>query len=307
MRGSDLKFSELEEVPILNGNFTSRPIDTIKEDLFNPGTFLYTSVSALMQFTPGEPVSVLLGSTEYKRPFVFRNGPSDVARFTLIGDVLQYQEKKLLIADFLANCIREYDYETDNVTTFLGVCNQSTLQSRALLPEQRVSRFSQVMVAPFNLQHVKKFNYLLFADFGYKQLLKYNFSSETIELLDSSLYELLPNIYSFLVNGDGTKLYAAHSYGLSVVDLETKKVRLLVGERVNDRGDANPSFVAGSFKRASIGKLYTLKWIYDDEVIAATGRVEGVITFDLRRKMVSTYCIGKYSYDLKYIFVSLKA
>ena len=302
------KLADLEEISILTGNLTSRPIDVLKEDKFQPGSFLHTSVYSIRRYTPGQPSSIILGSDSLEYPslltqpsaripgFQYRDGPASQATFSLISDFVQYNNSKMAVADFLMNCIREYDFETDNVTTIIGVCERYSFSTRPLQSNMSVSAFTRFMVAPQLLQYVESKNSLIFHDFGYEQLLTYDFATKTVRLLDSRLYESLRNVKSLLVNEEGTELYVAHSYGLSVVNLDTMDVKRLVGETALDRGDGDRPLMAGLFSEASIGKIISLNWIYNNDVIAAVRlhSPEALLVFDLRKKVVSTHCIGKY-------------
>ena len=83
------------------------------------------AVNSIRRWVTGELVSRFLcnvSDAEYN-PGGYVDGPSSVAEFSLISDFVQFNSTKMAIGDYTNACVRLYDFETDMVSTIVGVCN----------------------------------------------------------------------------------------------------------------------------------------------------------------------------------------
>jgi len=268
------------------------------EDEYNDGEFYYNSGHLLLKYVPGEPVQHVLGNDyEGMGPYDIRYkaGNSSTAEFALFGGVAQVNETIMLVADYLNNCIRQYDMITDNITEFIGSCEGTFIQSREILPGQEVPANTHFLSGPLKIVMIKSQNYLLVMDYGYQLITRYSFEKKTVRLLGDQLSDYLPNPRDILPTSDESAIYVAHSYGLSRVDLSTLEVTIITGE-VSSRANnlRNIAFSPGSFDTAVIGYIETIRWLIPDRLMVTIGTRlnEELIFIDLDEKEIYSTCIG---------------
>ncbi|XP_067947926.1 uncharacterized protein [Watersipora subatra] len=284
-----VSFGNLTVVP----EHTSRPINSIAEDMYNPGTFFYASGFAVTKVSADGSSSVILGS-QNRSEMGYVSGNSDTARFTLISQIKQYNETILLLADYINNCVREYNSETDLVRQMVGNCLGSNSGLYSLSPGDVKPADTHYMVGAFDIEFLRKNKSLLTLDFGYQQICRYDYTTDTVQLLHPSLKQQIPRPYDLLVNSDETMMYVIHSYAISSVDLQTFEVRLLVGTVADVDSATDVPFSAGPFSTATIGLLDSLKWLVPDQLLVSviSRSTQALVFLDLKGEQVYSACVG---------------
>ncbi|KAF6021235.1 hypothetical protein EB796_020453 [Bugula neritina] len=222
----------------------------------------------------------------------YKAGNSSTAEFALLGGVAQVNETIMLVADYLNNCIRQYDMVTDNITEFIGSCEGTPLQSIKILPGQEVPANTHFLSGPLKIVMIKSQNYLIVIDHVYQLITRYSFEKKTVRLLGDQLLDSLPNPRDILPTSDESAIYVVHSHGLSRVDLSTLEVTLLTGEVSSSVN--NIDFSPGSFDTAVIGFIETIRWLVPDRLMVTIGTRlnEELIFIDLNEKEIYSTCIG---------------
>ena len=109
------------------GYFSDKVMNFYVEDKFNPGTFIYDYYGrGLVRHTPStDGIELFCGSYTERARQVGVFGSALDARFNLItGIYFDVGRQRLLILDFYANCIVQYDETSGNVTELFGKCTK---------------------------------------------------------------------------------------------------------------------------------------------------------------------------------------
>jgi len=288
-----LSVDSLEEVEY-NLSMIYRSINLMVEDEYNDGEFYLASGNHLLKYIQGKPVQHVLGpsfDTDFRQFFLSLDFD---ASFIPIPGLVQLTETTFLISDYRSTCIYHYDVARPFITEFIGNCSiyRSTT---GLQPGEELPANITFLYNPLKIVMIKSKNYLIVLDQGHHPLYRYNFENETVRLLGDDLYRSLPNCKDILPTRDESAIYAAHSYGLSRVDLSTLKVTLITGE-VYSGPDNAPDIVfsPGSFDTAVIGYIETIRWLIPDRLMVTigTGLNEELIFIDLDEKEIYATCLG---------------
>ncbi|XP_067947924.1 uncharacterized protein [Watersipora subatra] len=284
---------DLIEIDRDMGSLSRHPIDFITEDRYNPGTFFYNSLYSVMKFYLNGTIERFLGDpNERKRDYL--EGNSTTAKFTMISAVLQYNETIMLVADYINNCVREYNLETDFVRPFIGNCQGANSQLIDMSEGDVKPADTHYMIGTFDIEFLRRNKSLLTLDFGYQKICRYDYTTDTVQLLHPSLKQHIPSPYDLLVNSDETMMYVIHSYAISSVDLQTFEVRLLVGTVADVDTTTDIPFSAGPFSTASIGLAEKLNWLVPDQLIVTTRSksTQTLLFLDLRGEEIYSACAG---------------
>lgn len=272
-----------------------RSIFNIKEDRYNPGSFFLMSRFTIRKFTPGQPITPFLGNpSQTLRKHT--DGNSTVAEFSqFIFDLVQYNRTKMAIADYFNHCLREYDYETDAVSSIAGDCNDSLMPIGKLRLSDRWPARSNFMNGIFAVVLVESENYFIVCDHAYGQMVKYDVATQTVELLVATHYLYSP--MSLLLNTQGTEVYVGHPYGLSKVNLATRKVSLLSGNNTQIDPSVYIAQKFGPFTADSVGSVQCLSWLVPDQVLVAIAEAnEVLVVANMAERNILASCHGKNSW-----------
>lgn len=308
-----IKLGPLSAVSIDWGDFKSQPIDVIREDRYNPGSFFINARTTIKKWTPGSPVTLLLGNeTQEDVNKGYRDGPSNIAEFTIISDFVQFNRTKLAIGELVNACIRLYDFETDNVSTIVGVCDA---HGRGIYPaadtweEYDINTEKDSLSPQFSgilsILILEKWNKLLIVDYGYKIIIQHDFIRQKTKILDMGLYLQCPKPLHIISNANETEIFINHAYGLSKYNLQTKVITLLVGEIDGTLlGNLHLKLIPGPFHTAQTGSMDSLRWLVQDQVLVSMGRKdnEALVIIDLMQKQIYSVCSGQSSDHESYLY-----
>lgn len=288
-----VSFGDLELAPLDPAGYTRRTVDFIIEDKYNLGTFFLNWGHAIVKYTPGQPLERFLGNMSQieKR---YTAGNSSTAEFSLISEVVQFNRTIMLIGDYLNHCVREYNFETDEVTQLVGKCGRDNGPAMPLNEGEVLPGDSHYMTGIMSFVLLKTRSLLLTIDYGYLRISEYNFNTKMVRLFGKKMQDKIPKPYIMLANQAETELYVVHSYGLSRVNLDTLEVTLVVGENVNDAEEMDQPIVTGSFADAKVGLIASLQWLVQDELLVAHGikTNQAIMFLDLKGKQLYTACEG---------------
>ena len=293
-----VSFGNLTEVEVNWESYKNKPIDFILEDQYNIGSFFINSGFTLAKLNSDGSVEHVLGDTSQKDTD-YAPGNSRSAKFSYISAVIQHNETVLLLADYLNNCVREYNSEVDWVRQLVGKCNGSPSTSHALEPGQVLSPDANFMSGLLDMVHLKKQNVLVLIDHGYRQFSKYNFDNDSVELLHPTLKRDIPQPSNMVKSQDEKFLYVVHRFALSKVNFHTFEVTKLIGEVTADETHRDILFVGGPFSKAAIGYLHNINWLVQDQLLVSTGTYsnEMLMFFDLKGEQAYSACRGKFTHS----------
>ena len=301
------KFGDLQAVPLDYADYTNghQDIHAIKEDRYNPGTLFLMIGAAIMKYTPGQALTHFLGDINQTEYFVYEEGNSSVAKFSIIFDLVQYNRTKIALADYVNNCVREYDYETDIVQPLFGECGKLNNYHGSWKDGDNIPGNSNFLALVLSIQYVESENYFIVCDQGFGQLSVFDVAtSRAMPLLDGIQSSKVPTPLSLLLSKDEKQVFVSHVYGISLIDLTTRQVTSIVGQ-ASLSGDfsTNLPLVVGPFKTATVGLLHHLSWLVNDQVlIANSGDNQALVVINLVEQTVLASCKGE---SLTFVLLNL--
>ena len=294
------KFGDLQAVPLDYADYTNKhqDIHAIKEDRYNPGTLFLMIGAAIMKYTPGQPLTHFLGDINQTDYFVYEEGNSSVAKFSIIFDLVQYNRTKIALADYVNNCVREYDYETDIVQPLFGACHSTKPLHRIWRDGDSIPGDHHFLNGVIAVEFIESDNYFIAIDKGIGQLSVFDVASQqAMPLLHRSESLKVSNPSSLLINKNGNQLYVSHKFGLSKIDLNSRYVSLLAGQVVSEVTHQNAPLVAEPFSSGLVELMTHLSWIVADKVLVGKGENNsGVVIVNPEEQIVSASCKGENSH-----------
>jgi len=244
-------------------------------------------------------MELFLGQPDQQQLYRYQTGNSSVAEFSVITDMVQYNRTKYALGDYLNNCVREYDSETDMFTPLIGACAEhyrTTVGS--LQPGVAIAGDSNFISGTLNIELVESANYFILCDHSYGQVTTYDLNTGLVQLLLNSNDNSLPSPTSLLLSSDDKYLYVSHTNGLSKVDLETRAVQLLVGEaKISLSTDPPVVLSTGAFHGTTLGPLSSLTWLKDNEILfGISDNLNTLIVLDLILNQTMGSCTGYYEF-----------
>lgn len=149
---------------------------------------------------------------------------------------------------------------------------------------------------PFDIEYNSVDETLILIEYGDTTLFQYSYITKRLKILDRSISDYTVAINSILLNTDGSLLYFAHKYGLSVLNMKNFTVRLLLGVKVlRSKLLYNSPPKQGPFAQAAVGRIENLDWLVPEKMILATkqGDSQAVLFIDLVNENLSAACVGK--------------
>jgi len=263
----------------------------------------------ILKHTPGEPMERFLGQPDQQQLYRYQTGNSSVAEFSVITDMVQYNRTKYALSDYLNNCVREYDSESDMITPLIGACAEHySTTVGSLQPGVAIAGDSNFINGTLDIELVESANYFILCDRGYGQVTTYDLNTGLVQLLLDSNDNSLPSPTSLLLSSDERSLYVSHTNGLSKVDLETQAVQLLVGEaKVSLSTDPPVVLSTGPFHNTSFGSLSSLTWLKDNEILfGVSDTLNTLVVLDLILNQAMGSCTGYYAAYVVIFFINLK-
>ena len=262
------------------------------------------AVNSIRRWVTGEPVSRFLGNVsdaEYN-PGGYVDGPSSVAEFSLISDFVQFNSTKMAIGDYTNACVRLYDFETDMVSTIVGVCNAfarriipyngtwNHMDNKVHIKDSLAPQFGGVI----GITVLEKWNKLLVLDSAYKVIIQHNFAEQKTQVLDTNFYENYPGSVLVKADEDENNIFISHAYGLSKYNFHTQQITLLFGT-FDGTTSKQVELIPGPFTTARTGQMRALSWLLQDKILVALRKAynEALILIDLKSKQGICICEGK--------------
>lgn len=217
--------------------FYNRSISIFEEDKRNPGSFLIDNYGrALLRFTPGADnnITLLCGSLTERDTTGLGEGSALDARFHMMVDITQ-GDGFIFITDFQARCIKRYDFVTQNVTIYVGQCNNDDINDRYERPQRLakgpISANQNWITAPTSFISVRNGEYYIITSFNDENIYKFDPVSHTVDYLSREQQSMeLPDYSGFLLNQAETRFYTFRKYGLSYYDIPSHKTHHLTGK-----------------------------------------------------------------------------
>lgn len=164
-RSSDVVFGRLETFATFP---TDNSVYVLLEDILNPGYLLAAMDNSIVSLSPAGEMLVLAGSTcMLESGFLNDNGTE--ARFSGIRGLVQLPyDGSVLVSDSNNHCIRRFDRNSSEVTTYSGSCTNagqadgSLEKARFRFPTDLEFRDSNTLMVVEPLQNKLRYIYIKF-------------------------------------------------------------------------------------------------------------------------------------------------
>lgn len=208
------------------------------------------------------------------------------------------------------HCIRELDFLTNTVQSFIGRCSIGEYNNRPHVflttSQQNVSVTEHFLKHPVEAVYLHSRSLLLVGDVALDHLLKVDLYTKTASLLCSQCNTVnsqqFQSLRDLISDTEEKYIYVSHKFGLSRLDIDTYDVTLLVGgegyEKAQLRGFSKPP----PFDRLQSGSmLHTLHWLIPDQLLVSSlgfrfGPVTSVVVVDLVNSHITYLCNSKSLY-----------
>lgn len=167
----------------------------------------------------------------------FHDGIGREAHFSYVIDFYQVDANIVILVDQANHCIRHVQRSSRNVTTYLGWCRNNGMIAIGvkLPPSSSDVRFYVPTTILYNEQ--SRTYYIL--NYMTSSITAYSLEENLLWTLVADKVNIV-NPFSFVFTKDERGFMVNHQYGFSRVDIASKEIELVAGQRKKDKTSPTP-------------------------------------------------------------------
>lgn len=254
----------------------------LSDDWWRPGNFLYIHSRAILSFDPRTGEKHLIAGTNAFSTPPYQEGFGSAARFIgLTGFAQLSRDKVLTVSGGGGCCIRQVNRRTNGTSLVAGTCRTCGYVDGPL--------HSSLFNTPQSIVTDRgNFGIIYVSDAGNKVIREINLNTRIVSTffdLGTGAFNDTP--FSLALDPQGNHLYVASTTKLGKINLQTKKLTLLIDNPINTE------FEDGPLASAKIRAIDDLAFLNEDTLLVADPGNWRLRIIDLKTNTVSSVCSGR--------------